>query len=153
MKVMRIMLLLKQSYQELFRLIHPRSISRVKMGQTVVSEDVLSGVWGFFILWIGLLVLAAFVVAASGVDVVTSFAASLACIGNIGPGIGGGLDLRQRRTHVGAVGVGHGLHGDGGIAAHQHIANTDLAGCATGNVAPWTDRIVTHVCASGAFSP
>ena len=90
MKVMRIMLLLKQSYQELFRLIHPRSISRVKMGQTVVSEDVLSGVWGFFILWIGLLVLAAFVVAASGVDVVTSFAASLACIGNIGPGIGGG---------------------------------------------------------------
>jgi trk system potassium uptake protein TrkH len=28
-------------------------------------------------------------VAATGVDVVTSFASSLACIGNIGPGIGG----------------------------------------------------------------
>lgn len=89
MKVMRIMLLLKQSYQELFRLIHPRSVSRVKMGKTVVQDDVISGVWGFFILWIGLFVLAGFVVAATGVDVVTSFAASLACIGNIGPGIGG----------------------------------------------------------------
>ena len=89
MKVMRITLLCKQSYQELFHLIHPRSVSHVKMGKTVVKDDVLSGVWGFFILWIGLFVLAAFVVAATGVDVVTSFAASLACIGNIGPGIGG----------------------------------------------------------------
>jgi len=89
MKVMRIMLLFKQSYQELFRLIHPRAVSHVKMGKTVVKDDVLSGVWGFFILWLGLLVLAAFVVASTGVDVVTSFAAALACIGNIGPGIGG----------------------------------------------------------------
>ena len=89
MKVMRIMLLLKQSYQELFHLIHPRSVSRVKMGKIVVQDDVIRGVWGFFVLWIGLFVLAGFVVAATGVDVVTSFAASLACIGNIGPGIGG----------------------------------------------------------------
>jgi len=89
MKVMRIMLLCKHSYKELFRLIHPRSVNRVKMGKTVVQDDVISGVWGFFILWLGLFVLAAFVVAASGVDVVTSFAAALACIGNIGPGIGG----------------------------------------------------------------
>lgn len=89
MKVMRIMVLLKQSYKELFRLIHPRSVSHVKMGKIVVPDDVISGVWGFFILWLGLFVLAAFIVAGTGVDVVTSFAASLACIGNIGPGIGG----------------------------------------------------------------
>jgi trk system potassium uptake protein TrkH len=89
MKVMRIMLLVKHSYQELFRLIHPRSVSRVKMGRVVVQDDVLRGVWGFFILWLGLFVLGAFLVAATGVDVVTSFAAALACIGNIGPGIGG----------------------------------------------------------------
>jgi len=89
MKVMRIMLLVKHSYKELFRLIHPRSISRVKMGNIVVQDDVISGVVGFFILWIGLFVFAAFIVAGTGVDVVTSFAASLACIGNIGPGIGG----------------------------------------------------------------
>lgn len=89
MKVMRIMVLLKQSYKELFRLIHPRSVTHVKMGKTVVPEDVISGVWGFFILWLGLFVLAAFIVAGTGVDVVTSFAAALACIGNIGPGIGG----------------------------------------------------------------
>ncbi len=89
MKVMRIMLLLKHSYRELFRIIHPRSVYRVKMGKKVVETDVLNGVWGFFVLWIGLFVICAFVVAATGVDVVTAFASSLACIGNIGPGIGG----------------------------------------------------------------
>lgn len=88
MKVMRIMLLLKQSYQELFRLIHPRAVSKVKLGRTVVADDVMRGVWGFFVLWLGLFVLGGFIVAATGVDVVSSFAASLACIGNIGPGIG-----------------------------------------------------------------
>ncbi|BCS87070.1 TrkH family potassium uptake protein [Pseudodesulfovibrio sediminis] len=89
MKVMRIMVLCKKSYKELFRLIHPRSVSHVKMGRIVVKDDVISGVFGFFILWIGLFVLAGMAVSATGVDVTTSFAASLACIGNIGPGIGG----------------------------------------------------------------
>ena len=89
MKVMRVMVLTKYSYRELFRLIHPRSVSRIKMGTATVGDDVISGVWGFFILWLGLMVLGALVVAASGVDAVTSFSAALACIGNIGPGIGG----------------------------------------------------------------
>ncbi|MBN2140094.1 MAG: TrkH family potassium uptake protein [Desulfovibrionaceae bacterium] len=89
MKCMRVLLLFKHSYQELFRIIHPRAVSQVKLGRTVVPPDVLSGVWAFFLLWIGLFVAAGLVVAATGVDLVTSFASSLACIGNIGPGIGG----------------------------------------------------------------
>ncbi|MFP3867933.1 MAG: TrkH family potassium uptake protein [Desulfobacteraceae bacterium] len=87
-KCMRILLLLKNSYQELIRVIHPRAVIRVKLGKQVVPPDVLSGIWGFFILWLGLLFLSTFLVAATGVDVVTSFASALACIGNIGPGIG-----------------------------------------------------------------
>jgi trk system potassium uptake protein TrkH len=88
MKCMRIMLLLKSSYQELFRLVHPRAVSHVKLGRKVVPSEVLSGIWGFAVLWVLLFVVCAFVVAATGVDLLTSFAASLACIGNIGPGVG-----------------------------------------------------------------
>lgn len=87
-KCMRILLLCKQAYQELLRLIHPRAVIRVKLGSQVVAPDVLSGIWGFFILWVGLLFISVFLVAASGVDVLTSFASVLACIGNIGPGLG-----------------------------------------------------------------
>jgi trk system potassium uptake protein TrkH len=89
MKVMRIMLLVKSSYQELNRLIHPRVVSHVKFGGKVVPPEVVSGVWGFFILWLALFFVTTFIVAATGVDVFTSFAATLACIGNIGPGVGG----------------------------------------------------------------
>jgi trk system potassium uptake protein TrkH len=60
----------------------------VKLGGTAVKEEVLNGVWGFFILFLGLLALSAVILAALGVDVLTSFAAVLACIGNIGPGLG-----------------------------------------------------------------
>jgi len=88
MKCMRIQLLIKRSYHELFRLIHPRSVTQVKFGRAVVPQDVISSIWGFFLLWLMLLAVSAFLVAATGVDVVTSFASALACIGNIGPGIG-----------------------------------------------------------------
>jgi trk system potassium uptake protein len=87
-KCMRILLLIKTAYQEIIRLIHPRAVIRVKLGKQVVSPEVLSGIWGFFILWLGLLFLSVFLVAATGVDVLTSFASVLACIGNIGPGLG-----------------------------------------------------------------
>ena len=88
MKCMRIQLLLKRSYHELLRLIHPRSVIQVKFGHTLVPAEVISSIWGFFLLWLMLLTVSAFLVAATGVDVVTSFASALACIGNIGPGIG-----------------------------------------------------------------
>lgn len=88
MKCMRILLLIKSAYQEIIRLIHPRAVIRVKLGKQVVPPDILSGIWGFFILWLGLLFLSVFLVAATGVDVLTSFASVLACMGNIGPGLG-----------------------------------------------------------------
>ncbi|MFV0420700.1 TrkH family potassium uptake protein [Oleidesulfovibrio sp.] len=87
-KCMRVLLLLKQAYHEVFRLIHPRSVSHVKMGRHIVRAEVLSGVLGFFVLYIGLFILSSVLIAAMGVDVLTSFSATAACIGNIGPGLG-----------------------------------------------------------------
>jgi trk system potassium uptake protein len=89
MKCMRILLLLKQAYRELMRLIHPHSVSQLKLGGRIVKPEVLSGIFGFFVLFIGLFVVSSFLLAAMGVDVLTSFAAVAATIGNIGPGLGG----------------------------------------------------------------
>lgn len=88
MKCMRIMLLMKQSYHELIRLVHPRAVKHVKLGGQIVKPEVLSGIWGFFVLYLGLFILASFAMAALGLDVVTAFASVAACIGNIGPGLG-----------------------------------------------------------------
>ena len=88
MKCMRIQLLLKMAYTELFRLIHPRAVTRVKLGGTTVKNDVLASITGFFMLFLGLFIVSSFILAAMGVDIVSSFAAVVACIGNIGPGLG-----------------------------------------------------------------
>jgi trk system potassium uptake protein TrkH len=88
MKCLRIMLLLKHSYKQLFSLIHPRAVVQVKLGGRPVPDEVLHSVWGYFMIYLGLFILSAFLLAAMGIDVVTSFAAVAATIGNIGPGLG-----------------------------------------------------------------
>lgn len=88
MKCLRIMLLLKHSYKQLFSLIHPRAVTQVKLGGRPVSDEILHSIWGYFMLYIGLFVLSSILLAAMGVDVATSFAAVAATIGNIGPGLG-----------------------------------------------------------------
>jgi trk system potassium uptake protein len=87
-KSLRILVLLKQSFQELTRLVHPRAVVRVKLGREAVAPKVLSGIWAFFILYLGLFAVSTFLVAASGVDLVTSFSGVLACLGNVGRGLG-----------------------------------------------------------------
>jgi trk system potassium uptake protein TrkH len=103
MKCMRVMLLFKQGYRELFRLIHPRGVRNVKIGERLVKPEVLSGVWGFFVLFLGLQVIATLLVAATGVDVLTSVSAVLACIGNIGPGLGS-VGPTDNFAHIPALG-------------------------------------------------
>lgn len=88
MKCMRIMLLLKQSYLELFRMIHPHAVTQVKFGKRLVTEDIVKGMWGFFIIYLGLFILSSLLLTAMQIDLITSFSAVAACIGNIGPGLG-----------------------------------------------------------------
>ena len=87
-KCMRVMLLFKQAYRELFRMVHPRAVRPLKFGPKLVRDEVLTSIWGFFVLFIVLFVLSSLLLAALGVDVMTSFAAVVACIGNVGPGLG-----------------------------------------------------------------
>ncbi len=88
MKCMRVMLYLKYCYKELFSLIHPRAVKRIKIGGESVSEDVIRSVLGFMGLYVGLFAVSSVLLAGMGVDIVTAIAAVAATIGNIGPGLG-----------------------------------------------------------------
>ncbi|MFH1240901.1 MAG: TrkH family potassium uptake protein [Pseudomonadota bacterium] len=88
MKTMRIMLLVRHSYQQLFQIVHPHAVTTVKLGGRPVSQDVLSSVWGFFILYLGLFMVATLVMAGLGLDMVSAIGSVAATIGNIGPGLG-----------------------------------------------------------------
>jgi trk system potassium uptake protein TrkH len=88
LKTMRVMLLAKHAYQEIFRIIHPHAVSTVKLGGKAVPAEVLSSIWGFFILYLGIFVISAMIMAALGLDVISAFASVAACIFNVGPGLG-----------------------------------------------------------------
>jgi trk system potassium uptake protein TrkH len=88
MKIMRIILLVKHCYHEIFRIIHPHAITSIKLGGRPVPGDVLSSIWGFFLLFLGLFLVAALIMASLGLDMISAFASVAASIGNIGPGLG-----------------------------------------------------------------
>jgi trk system potassium uptake protein TrkH len=88
MKTMRIMLLAKHTYQEIFRIIHPHAVTTVKLGGKPVPADILSSIWGFFVLYLGLFVVAVLIMASLGLDFLSAFASVAACIFNVGPGLG-----------------------------------------------------------------
>jgi len=88
MKVARILLLFKHAHVQLFRLIHPRAIRLVKLGSRPVGRDVMQSILGFFALYMGVFVLASFLMAASGMDLVSAGASVIATLGNVGPGLG-----------------------------------------------------------------
>lgn len=88
MKTMRIMLLIRHGYQEIFRIIHPHAVTTVKLGGRAVPADILSGIWGFFTLYLGLFIVATLLMASLGLDIISALASVAASIGNIGPGLG-----------------------------------------------------------------
>jgi len=88
LKIMRIILLVKHGYKEIFGIIHPHAVTSVKLGGKPVSDEVIRSIWGFFILYLGLFVLATLSMSLLGLDFVSAFGSVIACISNVGPGFG-----------------------------------------------------------------
>lgn len=88
LKTMRIILIAKHCYKEIFRIIHPHAVTQVKLEGKPISSDILGSIWGFVFLYLGLFVFASLVMAQLGMDIVSAFSSVSACIFNIGPGLG-----------------------------------------------------------------
>ena len=88
MKVIRVLLLVKQGMREMMRLIHPNARIAVKIGSKAVDSRVIEAVWGFFSAYIGVFVVMLLLLMASGLDQVTAFSAVTATLNNLGPGLG-----------------------------------------------------------------
>ncbi|MDL2321320.1 TrkH family potassium uptake protein [Desulfosarcina sp. OttesenSCG-928-B08] len=89
MKCLRLMVCFKYCYKELFSIIHPRSVTHIKIGGKTVPEAVVRNVLGFLALYILLFAVNALMMAGIGhVDMPTAIAAVASAMGNIGPGFG-----------------------------------------------------------------
>ncbi len=87
-KMIRVLLIVKQGLRELYRLIHPNAVVPIKIGEKIVSDRVLEAVWGFLAVYIIAFFTMFILLLATGLDFTTSFTAVGACLNNLGPGLG-----------------------------------------------------------------
>jgi trk system potassium uptake protein TrkH len=89
MKHMRIILLVKNAYWQLYRLRHPRAVLPLRLGQQHISEEVLLNVQAFFVLYMVSFVLTIFYLTLLDIDLITAISAAASSLGNVGPGLEG----------------------------------------------------------------
>ncbi|MDX1513064.1 MAG: TrkH family potassium uptake protein [Gammaproteobacteria bacterium] len=88
LKVIRVLLLVKQGFREIVRLIHPNAQVPIKVGGAFMPYRVVDAVWGFFAAYVATFSIMLLAIMATGLDQVTAFSAVAACMNNLGPGLG-----------------------------------------------------------------
>ena len=88
LKVVRVHLLFLQGMRELNRLIHPRAVYSIKLGRRPVADRIVEAVWGFFAAYALVFVVIMLLLLLTGLDNITAFTATAACLNNLGPGLG-----------------------------------------------------------------
>jgi len=87
-KVVRHLLLFKNSSLELKRLVHPQAIIPVRLSGKIVSQDIIYKIMAFFLIYFFIFSFGSLVMTLLGLDYRSAIGASIATLGNIGPGLG-----------------------------------------------------------------
>ena len=88
MKVSRLMVIGKIAYQEIYRVLRPQVRTSVRIGRQVVGQDVCHSIMVFALTFILFWAGGTVYMAALGLDLVTATVSVVACLGNVGPGLG-----------------------------------------------------------------
>lgn len=88
-KTSRLLILIKTVKQEIKHILHPQSVSIVTIDNKRVSEDVIHGVYIYFIAYVSIMVISVGLVSIQNLDFATTFSSVLSCINNVGPGLEG----------------------------------------------------------------
>ncbi len=88
-KIARQILLLKNSVLEFKRMIHPQAVIPVRFNGKAVSPEIIHLVMAFFLFYVLTFFAGTFIMTLMGLSFDTAIGATIATLGNIGPGIGG----------------------------------------------------------------
>lgn len=87
MKVIRVILLFKFAYNQFVKVLHPRAIVPIKIGDTRIEDKVIHDVLGFFVLYVGIIAISIYMLILFGLDLETAIGSAVTAINNIGPGL------------------------------------------------------------------
>ena len=88
MKVSRFMILMKSIKREIKKIIHPNSITNIRLEVTTLDESVVKGVCNYFTVLITIFVVGVIVISLNGFDFVTTISSVVTTLNNDGPGFG-----------------------------------------------------------------
>lgn len=87
-KIVRHLVMIKNSFLEMKRILHPAAILPVRLNNKAVSQSVTHHVLAFIIIYLSIFVFGCFFVALTGTDFMTTISAVATSLGNVGPGLG-----------------------------------------------------------------
>lgn len=87
-KTVRIVILIKNSYYEFKRLIHPNAVIPVRFNDEVLKPQLINNVLAFFFLYSVITIVGILFFVACGMGLVESIGTAVTAIGNVGPGLG-----------------------------------------------------------------
>ena len=102
-KVVRVLLILKNSFRELRQLVHPQAILPIRLDHRVVPEGIIRNVLSFIVFYVGLIGLGTLLMGFLGLDIWSAFSATFSCVGNVGPAFGA-MGPTENYTHVPTAG-------------------------------------------------
>lgn len=87
-KMIRYQLLIKNSFAEIKKLLHPNAVIPVRHNGKSVSSDIIFKIAAFVLLYLAIFVLGSLALSITGMDLKSSMGSVAACMANIGPGLG-----------------------------------------------------------------
>ncbi|MEJ8814502.1 potassium transporter TrkG [Variovorax ureilyticus] len=87
-KMVRVLILVKQARREMTRLVHPRAVQPVTLGSVVIDNRVIFSVLAFMLVYGGTTIALGMLLVLTDLDPVTAFSAVIASINCTGPGLG-----------------------------------------------------------------
>jgi len=87
LKIIRIHILLKIALREIRLFLQPQAIVQVKVGKKPVEAGIVSGIAGFFVIYLLTFVAASALMCLFMPDLISAFTSVAATLGNIGPGL------------------------------------------------------------------
>lgn len=88
-KMVRMLILVKQARREMTRLVHPHAVQPVRLGGAVVESGAIFSIMAFMLVYGGTVIVLSMVLLLTDLDPITAISAAIASVNCVGPGMGG----------------------------------------------------------------
>ena len=86
LKVVRVIIVVKYLWREIATILHPKSVIQIKLGKTIVSDEIFKQIIAFVIFYFTLLCISSMIVYILEGNLNLAIVGSTATLGNVGPG-------------------------------------------------------------------